>query len=85
MLSCISFHYYSIASDELAVISTSGCYCFLWNKHLLIFTGQTIYGKVHKKFPDKIQTNMPRQWMFGALLGAAPHSPTLKKIKTNFC
>lgn len=55
MLSCISFHYYSIASDELAVISTSGCCCFLRNKHLLIPTGQTIYGKVHKSLPDKIQ------------------------------
>lgn len=55
MLSCISFHYYSIASDELAVISTSACYCFLWNKHLFISTGQTIYGKVHEKLPAKIQ------------------------------
>lgn len=53
MLSCISFHYYSIASDELAVIS--GCYCFLWNKHLLLCTGRAIYGKVYKKLPAKIQ------------------------------
>lgn len=55
MLSCISFHYYSIASDELAVISTSGCYCFLWNKHLLISTGQAIYGKAYQKLSAKIQ------------------------------
>lgn len=45
MLSCISFHYYTIASDELAVISTPSCYCFFWNKHLLISTRQAIYGK----------------------------------------
>lgn len=80
MLSCISFHYYSIASDELAVISTSGCYCFSWNKHLLISTGQTIYGKVQKNSLIKFRENMPVQWMPGVLVRAAAHSPTLNTI-----